>query len=160
MKTTVTFLVEHWVDILVYATILAAIVLMIVKFLKLTPKQQLSRIQTVLLSLVTEAERALGTKTGKVKRAAVYSAVVKKFPVLSVIISESTFDKLLDDTLKQFQELLETNDQLYEYVYNRPRGEEGTSTISSTVDSYKNMGSEAEAMESQISKWGDDDDDE
>lgn len=108
----VTFIQEHW-SILFVAI---AIVLFVVKFLKLSPEQQRERIRTALLAIVTEMEKRYGPKTGSIKRSQAYSQLVKLFPVLTIFLSQETFDKLLDEALVILNASLESNEKVADYV--------------------------------------------
>lgn len=112
----VTFIQEHWSTLLVVITIVAAIVLFVVKFLKLSPEQQRERIRTALLAIVTEMEKQYGPKTGSIKRSQAYSQLVKLFPVLTIFLSQETFDKLLDEALVILNASLESNEKVADYV--------------------------------------------
>lgn len=112
----ITFIQEHWSTLLVVIAIVAAIVLFVVKFLKLSPEQQRERIRTALLAIVTEMEKQYGPKTGSIKRSQAYSQLVKLFPVLTIFLSQETFDKLLDEALVILNASLESNKKVADYV--------------------------------------------
>lgn len=112
----ITFIQEHWSTLLVVIAIVAAIVLFVVKFLKLSPEQQRERIRTALLAIVTEMEKQYGPKTGSIKRSQAYSQLVKLFPVLTIFLSQKTFDKLLDEALVILNASLESNKKVADYV--------------------------------------------
>lgn len=112
--------------IVIILLLIFAIAYAVMKFFKLTPKQQLSAIQGCLLYLVIEAEKILKSKTGQAKKSLVLNWLTEKFPFISLFLDEGIFDELLNDTLDEFREMLEENDMLYEYVYGikRPSVEE------------------------------------
>ena len=112
----VTFIQEHWSTLLISIVILAAIVLFVVKFLKLSPEQQKERIRTALLAIVTEMEKQYGPKTGAIKRSQAYSKLVELFPVLTIFLPQETFDKLLDEALVILNASLEVNKEIADYV--------------------------------------------
>lgn len=112
----ITFIQEHWSTLLVVIAIVAAIVLFVVKFLKLSPEQQRERIRTALLAIVTEMEKQYGPKTGSIKRSQAYIQLVKLFPVLTIFLSQETFDKLLDEALVILNASLESNKKVADYV--------------------------------------------
>ena len=112
----ITFIQEHGSTLLVVIAIVAAIVLFVVKFLKLSPEQQRERIRTALLAIVTEMEKQYGPKTGSIKRSQAYSQLVKLFPVLTIFLSQETFDKLLDEALVILNASLESNKKVADYV--------------------------------------------
>lgn len=112
----ITFIQEHWSAILVGILVISAIILFVVKFLKLSPEQQKERIKTALLAIVTEMEKQYGPKTGSIKRSQAYSQLVKLFPVLTIFLSQETFDKLLDEALVILNASLESNEKVANYV--------------------------------------------
>lgn len=57
-------------------------------------------IKSWLLSVIVNAEKVYGGKTGKVKLSYVYGLFIEKFPKLAKIISFETFSTLVDEVLK------------------------------------------------------------
>lgn len=111
-------LIENWVIFVIALVLVLFTVYVVLRFLKLTPQQQLDKVKTALLYMVTEAERELKSKTGRVKRSMVWEWLVERFPIISLFITEEKYDKLLDQALEEFKKMLENNDSLYDYVYN------------------------------------------
>lgn len=111
-------LIENWVIFVIAFVLVLFTVYVVLRFLKLTPQQQLDKVKTALLYMVTEAERELKSKTGRVKRSMVWEWLVERFPIISLFITEEKYDKLLDQALEEFKKMLENNDSLYDYVYN------------------------------------------
>lgn len=98
-------IVENW-HIVVSIVILLAVVVYAFRFFKLTPAQQKRRIKTALLAIVKEMEEQYGPKTGAIKRSQAYNSLVKLFPILTVFLSQETFDKMLDEALESLEESL------------------------------------------------------
>lgn len=121
MELILQWLIQNVLTIMIVLLLLCAIILVVMKFLKLTPKEQLAKVQACLLAWVTEAERLLQSKTGQVKKSLVWTWVKNKFPIIAMFISEETYDKILDDALDKLREMLLTNDALYKYVYGKDR---------------------------------------
>ena len=69
-----------------------------------------------LLFAVVEAEKALGSKTGQVKLRYVYDLAMSRFPIFSKLIPFTTFEKLVNDALDAFKEMLADNEQLKSYI--------------------------------------------
>lgn len=92
-------LINNWQLIVAIVVVAAAAITWIYKFLNLSPEEKRKEITTILVNLTYEAEKALGAKTGSVKRSYVYNAFKKNFPFLASITSMEMFDKLLDDAL-------------------------------------------------------------
>lgn len=111
-------LIENWVIFVIAIVLVLFTVYAVLRFLKLTPQQQLDKVKTALLYMVTEAERELKSKTGRVKRSMVWEWLVERFPIISLFITEEKYDELLDQALEEFRKMLESNNSLYDYVYN------------------------------------------
>lgn len=69
-----------------------------------------------LLGAVTEAEKQLGSKTGKLKLRLVYDMFITKFPIFSKIISFQGFSDLVDEVLVEMRKAINTNMFIFEYV--------------------------------------------
>ena len=110
-------IIENWLLFVVALILIMLTVYAILKFLKLTPKQQLAKVKAVLLYMVTEAEKELKSKTGRVKRSMVWEWLIERFPIVSLFITEEKYDELLDQALEEFRKMLEDNNSLYDYVY-------------------------------------------
>lgn len=111
-------IIENWLIFVIAFILVLLAVYAVLRFLKLTPQQQLGKIKTALLYMVTEAEKELKSKTGRVKRSMVWDWLVERFPIISLFITEEKYDELLDQALDEFRKMLESNDSLYDYVYN------------------------------------------
>lgn len=57
-------------------------------------------IKSWLLSVIVNAEKVYGGKTGKVKLSYVYGLFIEKFPKLARVISFETFSAIVDEVLK------------------------------------------------------------
>ena len=113
----VKMVIENWVYFFCLIVLMTLAVYTILGFLKLTPKQQMKKLQVALLYMVTEAEREMGSETGRVKRSMVWEWLVKRFPVITLFLTEEKYDELLEQALAEFRKLLESNEKLYDYVY-------------------------------------------
>ena len=111
-------IIENWLIFVIVLILVLFAVYAVLRFLKLTPQQQLGKVKTALLYMVTEAEKELKSKTGRVKRSMVWEWLVERFPIISLFITEEKYDELLDQALDEFRRMLEGNDSLYDYVYN------------------------------------------
>lgn len=65
---------------------------------------------------VTEAEKALGSKMGRMKLAQVFNEFIKAFPIFSKFIKVGTFTKWVDLALEQMREYLQSNKNAKDYV--------------------------------------------
>lgn len=111
-------ILENWLIFVIVVVLLGLTVYAVLRFLKLTPQQQLDKIRIALLYMVTEAEKELKRKTGQVKRSMVWDWLVERFPIITLFITEEKYDELLDEALEKFKKMLESNSSLYDYVYN------------------------------------------
>lgn len=69
-----------------------------------------------LRAAVLEAEKVLGTDTGKAKLQYVYNLFVEKFKFLSIFISFDLFQEWVNEALKWMDQQLLTNPNLDKYV--------------------------------------------
>lgn len=67
------------------------------------------KVKNWLLWAVCEAETALGSGTGKLKLATVYSMFIEQFPTFSKVMPYALFSKLVDEALEIMREWLENN---------------------------------------------------
>lgn len=77
---------------------------------------QRKNIKEWLLYAVIEAEKELGSKTGKIKLRQVYNSFINTFPIVSKIISFNAFSSLVDSSLVEMKKLLSTNIQCNLYI--------------------------------------------
>jgi hypothetical protein len=71
-----------------------------------------------LLYAVSMAEKELGSGTGKLKLAQVYTNFVSSYPVFSKIVPFAVFSLWVDLVLKEMRKILETNEDINAYVKN------------------------------------------
>lgn len=109
MKEIMTWIMNNYHTILIALVIIIGVVFTVVKFFKLTPAEQKKRILLVLLDACIKAEQALGSKTGKAKRAQVYAMLKEKMPIISLFLSMEKFDELLDLALEEMKDWLAKN---------------------------------------------------
>ena len=105
----VKMILENGVVFVVLAILILFAIYIILRFLKLTPQQQLDKVRIALLYMVTEAEKELKGKTGRVKRSMVWEWLVERFPFITLFITEEQYDRMLDQALEEFKKLLEDN---------------------------------------------------
>lgn len=65
-------------------------------------------IKSWLLSVIVNAEKVYGGKTGKVKLSYVYGLFIEKFPKLAKVIPFETFSALVDEVLKINENFIES----------------------------------------------------
>ena len=98
-----------------YTLIIIAIIVIgagaaIYKFAKMGRDQQIANIKEWLLVACLEAEKVLGSNTGRIKLRYVYDLFVTKFRFMSFIISFEQFSLLVDEALDVMRDLIDTND--------------------------------------------------
>lgn len=115
-RITMDFLIENWFVIFAVIALVIGIVIAIVKFIKSGNAAQLANLKEWLLYATIEAEKALGSGTGKLKLRTVYDMFLAKFPRLAKIITFDRFSELVDDALENMNDLLATNSAVQSYV--------------------------------------------
>lgn len=110
------FLIDNWVSLLLCVLSIAVLIVSVLNFMKLPKNQQLEKVKQWLLIAVTEAEKVLGSGTGRLKLSYVYDLFVTKFPWLAKIIPFETFSNLVDEVLEDMRKLIEANPNVNEYV--------------------------------------------
>ena len=110
------FLIDNWVPLLLCVLSIAVLIVLVLNFIKLPKNQQLEKVKQWLLIAVTEAEKALGSGTGRLKLSYVYDLFVTKFPWLAKIVPFETFSTLVDEVLEDMRKLIEANPNVNEYV--------------------------------------------
>ena len=110
------FLYENWIAIVIIIASCAIIGKCIYDFWKLPLEKKYSKVKEWLLYIVAEAERILGSGTGALKVKFVYNEFINTFPVISKFLSFDKFSKLVDVVLKEFNEILENNQAISDYI--------------------------------------------
>ena len=110
------FIINYWY--IVVAAVIVAVVLGIrlYRFYKLPRAEQIAAVKEWLLMAVTEAEKVLGEKTGKLKLRYVYDRFVARFPWLAPVMGFDWFSELVDEALIEMRDMLESNEAVKEYV--------------------------------------------
>lgn len=112
------FIIDNWFVILAFVAVFVAIVYVAVKFFRLPSDKQLAKVREWLLFAVTEAEKELGTGTGKLKLRYVYDMFIGKFAWIAKVITFEQFSYLVDDALDEMREMLATNKAVANLVNN------------------------------------------
>ena len=100
------FLLHYW------PLIIIAILLIIVIGYSLKKKN----FREWLLFAVIEAEKALGSKTGQIKLRYVYDLAMSRYPIFAKLIPFTIFEKLVNEALDTFKDILANNEQLQSYI--------------------------------------------
>ena len=72
---------------------------------------------------VVEAEKALGSKTGRLKLRQVFKEFITLFPIFSKFVTFEKFSKWVDGALAQMKETLKSNSAIQEYIETPQSGE-------------------------------------
>ena len=65
---------------------------------------------------VTEAEKAFGSKTGKLKLRYAYDLAIKQFPIVAKLIPFSAFSAMVDKALEIMRDMIENNTSIAEAI--------------------------------------------
>lgn len=94
--------------------ILVAIIFII--FIVIKAIKEPKTIKNWLVYACTEAEKILGSGTGKLKLRTVYDMFITQFPVMSILVSFETFSKWVDIALVEMRDMIENNAAIKEVV--------------------------------------------
>lgn len=111
-----TFIKENWTTIITILGLLLWIGLKIKDYIKLSKEQKiemaLENAKKVCLSIVKTAEDIFGSNTGKIKKSYVINELLNKYPILQEVTTreelEQELDKIIEDSLSQMKQILET----------------------------------------------------
>lgn len=111
-----SFIINNWMLILALAAGIGVGVYSAYIFIKKPANEQINDIKQWLLWAMTEAEKTLGSGTGKIKLRYVYDMFLTKFPQAANWITFEKFSELVTQTMEEFNHLLETNGNLKRYI--------------------------------------------
>lgn len=109
-------LIDYWYIIIALIVLLIFVGSIIFAFLNKPNKEQLNKVKEWLLYAVIQAEKELGSGTGRIKLRYVYDLFISKFKWFSYLISFETFSGLVDDALDEMREMLATNNAVHRFV--------------------------------------------
>ena len=100
MTIMANILSNYWVDAII---ILVAVVLLIVAY----KAGHRNTVKKIILSLVVQAEKALGSGTGELKYAMVIEAVYNKLPtVMRFLFTPEEIDNMIEEGVGKLKEIL------------------------------------------------------
>lgn len=102
--------------VIVIIFFIACFSFIIYKFFQLSKEQQELKVREWLLFAVVEAEKHLGSGTGKIKLRFVYDMFVSKFKYLSLVISFEQFSLLVDEALEEMKNIAKNNTSVSNYI--------------------------------------------
>ena len=110
------YIINNWYLIVATIAVLIVAIVALMNFFQKPTEEQLTAVKEWLLWAVTEAERVLGSGTGKLKLRYVYDMFLEKFPYIAKFLTFDTFSQYVDEALEKMKELLNTNERIKEYV--------------------------------------------
>ena len=102
-------LLLHYLPLIIIALI---ILICVIIYAIREPK----KVKEWLVYACIQAEKTLGSGTGKLKLRTVYDMFINQFPSMSVLISFDTFSKWVDIALVEMREMIEQNEQIKEVI--------------------------------------------
>lgn len=112
----IDFVVNYWAIIIALIAVIILGIILVKKFLDKPTAEQIITIKAWLLAAVTDAEKDLGSKMGRVKLSKVYDMFLNTFPKLSNIVTFAMFSKLVDEALEEMRKIITSNKRMQEYV--------------------------------------------
>lgn len=109
MNAFISFIADHWVEIIGTASLVAVVAVSFKNFFSLSKDEQIKQIKGWLLGAVTLAEAEFGGGTGKIKLSVVYDGFVEKFPWIARVLTFDKFSEYVDESLDEMRKLLLAN---------------------------------------------------
>ena len=97
--------------------IVAAVFAVVLTILSL----RFSSFRNWLVFAVSEAEKALGGGTGKLKLRYAYNIAIKYFPTLTKMIPFSLFSVMVDNALETMRAMIDTNKAISDVIHNKDK---------------------------------------
>ena len=104
-------LLLHYLPLIIIALI---ILICVIIYAIREPK----KVKEWLIFACIQAEKTLGSGTGKLKLRTVYDMFINQFPFMSVLISFDTFSKWVDIALVEMREKKKKNEHIKEVIVN------------------------------------------
>lgn len=106
MTTIIETLSNYWIDI---AVLIGIVIALKVIGRILVRKDRKGRLNRILLGLIIEAEKYLGSKTGKLKKQQVILWFIERYKFLSIFVDEEILDKMIDNIVDYLNNYLQEN---------------------------------------------------
>ena len=103
----VTFLLDHLLDISLIVLIAIFAIVKIKRWIKNYLGGDTGKAMKIIYSLVIEAEKMLGSSTGQIKKEQVISWFYRRYPIISMFISETDLSRLIDIAVTSINRYLE-----------------------------------------------------
>lgn len=111
-----TWLYNNWTMLVVIGCAIGVAFFYLRKLSGLPSDEQMKKVREWLLYAVIETERMYQGGTGVLKLRSCYDDFCKVFPSLVPIISFELFSTMVDEALAQMKKILETNENINNYV--------------------------------------------
>ena len=112
------YLVNNWPIIIASIAIVVVAISTVINFAQKPSEDQIKAIKEWLIWAVTEAEKALGNGTGKLKLRYVYDKFLNSFPTIAKFIKFDDFSNYVDEALTTMKTLIGSNESVRKYVEN------------------------------------------
>lgn len=110
------YIIDNWYLIISSIALIVLIGMSIYNFLDKPTDEQIKQVKEWLLYAVTEAEKELGSKTGKLKLRYVFDMFVQRFPHVSRFVTFEQFSAWVDEALIVMRTMIRTNNAVKELV--------------------------------------------
>ena len=128
------YLVNNWPIIVAALAMVVVAVASIFNFSQKPSDEQIKALKEWLLYAVTQAEKELGTGTGKLKLRSVYDKFVATFPSLVKFIKFDDFSDYVDEALAKMKDLIGSNEKIKQYVTSIDESNEALKVTSSAKE--------------------------
>lgn len=112
----INYFTQNWYLVIATLAVLIVAIISIMNFFQKPTSEQIQALKEWLLFAVSEAEKALGSGTGKLKLRYVYDMFLEKFPYIAKFLTFEKFSEYVDEALEEMKKLLETNPKISSYI--------------------------------------------
>ena len=109
-------ILANWPLVIASIAVIVVAIISVLNFIQKPSDDQIQSVREWLLFACVQAEKQLGSGTGKLKLRYVYDMFLEKFPYIAKFLTFDTFSQYVDEALEKMKELLNTNERVKEYV--------------------------------------------
>ncbi len=109
-------ILANWPLVIASVAVIVVAIISVLNFIQKPSNDQIQSVREWLLFACVQAEKQLGSGTGKLKLRYVYDMFLEKFPYIAKFLTFDTFSQYVDEALEKMKELLNTNERIKEYV--------------------------------------------
>ena len=110
------YLVNNWPIIIASIAIVVVAITSVANFSQKPSEEQIKAIKEWLIWAVTEAEKALGSGTGKLKLRYVYDKFLNTYPTIAKFVKFEDFSNCVDEALSTMKTLIGSNESVRKFV--------------------------------------------